>query len=96
MRKREKDYVVKWCSYLNLSQQCTQVARKAKGILACMRSDAASRSREGIVPLYAVLIGLQLEYCVPFWVPHCKKVIELLERVQRRAMKLVKGLENKY
>jgi len=95
-RATERDLGVLISSWLIMSQQCAQLAKKANGILAYIRNKVASSSREVIVPL--VLGTGEVAPRVlraRFWAPQYKKDNELLERVQRRAMRLVKGLQNK-
>ena len=79
---------------LDMSQQRTAPATRVSLILGCIHRDIISRDRDVINLLYPALVRLHLEYCVQFWSPQFGKDADRLERVQRRATKMTKGMEN--
>ena len=67
---------------------------KANRILGMIKRNFTDRSKEVIIPLYESLVRPHLEYCCQIWNPNYNKDIDLVEGVQRRATKLITGMQN--
>src|SRR6266496_4784187 len=69
-------------------------SKKANIVLAMIKRNIYFKSKDVIVRLYKALVRPRLEFCVQARCPHLRKDIDLIERVQRRATKLIEGLKD--
>ena len=68
--------------------------KKANRLLCMIKRNLIDRSEATVLALYKSLIRTRLEYCIRVWNSNLAKDTELIEGVQRRATKLVHGIEN--
>src|SRR6266496_3704942 len=76
------------------TEQCILAAKKANIVLGMIKRNINFKSKDVVVRLYKALVRPRLEFCVQAWCPHLRKDIDLIERVQRRATKLIEGLKD--
>ncbi len=88
----EKDVGVWMADTLKPSIQCTKAAAKAMRALGMVRRSFTYLDRSSLILVFNCYVRPHLEYCVQAWCPYLKKDIICLEKVQRRATKLVPGL----
>jgi len=83
-KEMERSFVEKHLAFLvdnrlAMSQHCALVAKRANGILRCIKRSMASRSGEMFFPPYCALVRPHLVYCIQFWALRYKKDRDLLE-----------------
>ena len=90
----ERDLGVMIDDRLDLGSHIKSIVAKANRMLGLIKISFACLDKPMFLNLYLVLVRPHLEYCVQVWSPYKQKYIKLLERVQRRATKLVPELRN--
>ncbi|GAB0202191.1 hypothetical protein GRJ2_002684700 [Grus japonensis] len=78
----------------NMSWQCAFALQKANSILGYIKKQHDQQVQGGDSAPLLCSGETHLEYCVQLWGPQYKKDMEVLERVQRRATKMIRGLEH--
>ena len=78
------------------SEQCIKASRTANGILSQISRTFHYRDKKVFLDLYKRHVRVHLEYATPAWSPWQAGDCELLEKVQRRAVNMISGLNGTY
>ena len=92
--EQEKDLGVIINNKLSVSDQVIEARKKALRMLGPINRNVSYKSAEIITKLYVAYVRPHLEYCVQAWSPTYEKDCWLLERVQKRATKMINRLNN--
>jgi len=86
--KEEKDLGI--IIYYKSSTQCVAAANSANRTSGMINRTFVNKDSITMLRLYQSLVRPQLEYCMHYaWRPYLKKDIDLLEKVQRSATRLM-------
>jgi len=78
-----------------VSGQCVKAASKGNQILGLINRTITCKNKRVILSLYKSLVRPHVEYCIQAWRPHLVKDIAILEKVQRRATRMIEECRGK-
>ena len=93
--EQEKDVGVIISENLKPSLQCAKAAQKANAVLGQLSRGVSYRDKDCFMSLYKTYVRPHLEYAVAAWSPWNQGDKEILESVQRRAVKMVTNLKGR-
>ena len=89
---QEKNLGVTFSTNMKVSEQCGIAASKGNQILGLIRRTITYKEKQLIVPLYKAIVIPHFEYCIQTWRSYRKKDIDMIERIQRSATKMIPEL----
>jgi hypothetical protein len=88
-----KDLGVIFDSQLNFKSHINDKINKAYSILGIIRRNFTYFDKNSFLVMYKSMVRSHLEYANCIWSPHTKQEIANLEKVQKRATKLIKEIK---
>ena len=95
MVDRERDIGVQVSGNLKPTFQCSEAARRATAVLTQISRAFLYRDRKTFLNLYKQFVRCHVEFAIPAWSPWLLGDIEVLERVQKKAIGMVRGLQGR-
>jgi ribonucleases P/MRP protein subunit RPP40 len=80
---------------LKPGKHCAKAANTASAVLRMIQRNFHYRDRHTFIKLYKQYVRPHLEFSVPAWSPWLRSDIDKLENVQKKAVKMVSGLQSK-
>ena len=91
--EQETDLGIELNNQLKWDAQCRKSAKKGNQILGLIYRTFECKSKKIILSLYKSLVRPHLDYCIQVWRPYLQKDVDILEKVQKRATRMVEGLK---
>ena len=88
-----KDLGVTFQNSLKFDNHINKICATANSRLGIIRNTFHSIDKDGFIVLYKCLVRPIVEYCNLIWLPHLRKHQIMIEQIQRRATRMIQGMD---